>query len=156
VDRIRSVRTKQFKYIRNFYPERAYLQFNAYKKKQYPAVSVLELWQKEGKLTEAQQPFMAATRPVEELCDLEADPHEVKNLAKDPAHEKTLQALRAKLDQWIESSGDRGALPEPTEVTEAARADSRRRFDEAMIARGIAPDAGPEVHVAWWEKQLLG
>lgn len=156
VDRIRSVRTRQFKYIRNFYPERAYLQFNAYKKKQYPAVSVLELWQKEGKLTEAQQPFMAATRPVEELYDLEADPHEVKNLAKDPAHEKTLQALRAKLDQWIESSGDRGALPEPTEVTEAARADSRRRFDEAMIARGIAPDAGPEVHVAWWEKQLLG
>jgi N-sulfoglucosamine sulfohydrolase len=156
VDRIRSVRTKQFKYIRNFYPERPYLQFNAYKKKQYPAVSVLELWQQEGKLTEAQKPFMAATRPEEELYDLAADPYEVKNLATDPGHEKTLKELRARLDHWIEESGDRGAVPEPAEITDAARADSRRRFDEAMKERGIAPDAGPEVHVAWWEKQLLG
>lgn len=156
VDRIRSVRTKQFKYIRNFYPERAYLQFNAYKKKQYPAVSVLELWKKEGKLTEAQQPFMAATRPEEELYDLAADPHEVKNLATDPAHKKTLLELRAQLNHWIEESGDRGAVPEPVEVTDFARTDSRKRFDEAMLERGIAPDAEPEVHVAWWEKQLLG
>ena len=156
VDRIRSVRTKEFKYIRNFYPERPYLQFNAYKKKQYPAVSVLELWQKEGKLTEAQQPFMTATRPEEELYDLAADPHEVKNLAKDPAHEETLEKLRTRLDQWIEESGDLGALSEPAEVTDAARADSQKRFDEVMVERGIAPDAPPEVHVAWWEKQLLG
>lgn len=156
VDRIRSVRTKQFKYIRNFYPERPYTQFNAYKKKQYPATSVLELWQQEGKLTEAQQPFMAATRPEEELYDLVADPHEVKNLAKDPAHEQTLKGLRAKLDHWIEESGDLGALPEPTAITDFARADSRKRFDEAMQERGIAPDAGPEEHVTWWEKQLLG
>jgi uncharacterized sulfatase len=156
VDRIRSVRTKQFKYIRNFYPERPYLQFNAYKKKQYPAVSVLELWQKEGKLTEVQQLFMAATRPEEELYDLTDDPHEVKDLAKDPAHQETLKKLRARLDEWIKETGDLGALPEPAEVTDYARVDSRKRFDEAMKERGIAPDAGPEAHVAWWEKQLLG
>ena len=155
VDRIRSVRTKQFKYIRNFYPERPYMQFNAYKKKQYPATSVLELWQKEGKLTEAQQPFMAATRPEEELYDLAADPHEVRNLAKNPGHEETLQKLRATLDHWIEDSGDLGALPEPVELTDFARSDSRARFDEAMIKRGIARDAPPEVHVSWWEKKLL-
>jgi uncharacterized sulfatase len=156
VDRIRSVRTKKFKYIRNFYSERPYLQFNAYKKKQYPAVSVLELWQKEGRLTEAQQPFMAATRPEEELYDLAADPHEVRNLAKDPAHEKTIRDLRARLDEWIEERGDLGALPEPAEVTDLARTDSRARFDEAMIERGLTPDAPPEAHVAWWEKRLLG
>jgi uncharacterized sulfatase len=156
VDRIRSVRTKQFKYIRNLYPERPYLQFNAYKKKQYPAVSVLELWQREGKLTEAQRPFTAATRPEEELYDLAADPHEVKNIARDPAHEETLKELRARLDEWIQESGDLGGVPEPVEVTDYARVDSRKRFDEAMKERGIAPDAGPEVHVAWWEKQLLG
>lgn len=156
VDRIRCVRTKQFKYIRNFHPDRPYLQFNAYKKKQYAATSVLELWQEEGRLTEAQRPFMAATRPEEELYDLAADPHEVKNLAKDPGHEKLLRDLRARLDRWIEESGDLGAMPEPVEVTEYARTDSKRRFDEAMAERGIAPDAPPAVHVAWWEKQLLG
>jgi N-sulfoglucosamine sulfohydrolase len=156
IDRIRSVRTKQFKYIRNFYPERACMQFNAYKKKQYPATSVLEVWQKEGKLTEAQRPFMAATRPEEELYYLVADPHELRNLAKDPSHEETLKKLRARLDEWIQDSGDLGALPEPAAVTDYARVDSRARFDEAMKERGLAPDAAPEVHVAWWEKQLLG
>ena len=156
VDRIRCVRTKQFKYIRNFYPERPYMQFNAYKKKQYPAVSVLELWQKKGKLNEAQQPFMAATRPGEELYDLAADPHEVRNLAKDPAHDATLMELRERLDHWIEETGDLGALPEPAEITDYWLAESRERFDKEMAERGLAPDAGPEAHVAWWEKQLLG
>ncbi len=67
-----------------------------------------------------------------------------------------LKNLRARLNEWIDESGDLGALPEPAEITDYARADSRKRFDEAMVERGIAPDAPPEVHVAWWEKQLLG
>lgn len=156
VDRIRCVRTKQFKYIRNFYPERPYMQFNAYKKKEYPAVSVLELWQKEGKLTEAQRPFMAATRPEEELYDLAADPHELNNLAKTQDHASTLSELRGMLENWIKETGDRGAVPEPVEITDYWLTESRQRFDKEMAARGLAPDAPPEAHVAWWEKTLLG
>ncbi len=156
VDRIRCVRTKRYKYIKNFYPERAYLQFNAYKKKQYPAVSVLEQWQAEGKLTEAQKPFMAATRPEEELYDLQADPHEVKNLAGDPAHAQTLASLRKHLTDWIEKTGDMGATPEPKEITDYWMDEARGRHEKVLKGRGLTLDSTPEEHVAYWEKRLLG
>ncbi len=39
-------------------------------------------------------------RPPEELYDLEADPHEVYNLAKEPEHQERLERMRAKLEQW--------------------------------------------------------
>ena len=156
VDRIRCVRSKRFKYIRNFYPGRPYMQFNAYKKKQYPAVSVLEQWQAEGKLNEAQQPFMAATRPEEELYDLKSDPHELRNLATDIEYKQLLERMRGQLDGWIAETGDLGAMPEPAEITEGWRKSARERLDKELIERGLAVDAPPEAHVAWWEKKLLG
>ena len=34
------------------------------------------------------------------------------NLADDPAHKKTLELMRTRLDQWIAETGDRGQFPE--------------------------------------------
>jgi N-sulfoglucosamine sulfohydrolase len=45
-------------------------------------------------------------RPKEELYDLASDPHEVKNLAADPAQEKVLGELRAKLKAWQQKTND--------------------------------------------------
>jgi N-sulfoglucosamine sulfohydrolase len=45
-------------------------------------------------------------RPRHELYDLEADPHETRNLAADPEHRKVLEELQAKLKAWQESTGD--------------------------------------------------
>jgi len=45
-------------------------------------------------------------RPAEELYDLEADPDEVVNLARDPAQAKTLAELRARLDSWRTATHD--------------------------------------------------
>ena len=86
VDRIRCVRTKQYKYIRNYHPDRAYMQFNRYKHQQYPLWTLLPVLAKEGKLTDAQAKFLAPYRPYEELYDLQADPHEIDNLADSPDH----------------------------------------------------------------------
>ena len=47
----------------------------------------------EGKLTSAQQVILAETKPEEELYDLRADPHELNNLARSPAHAETLRNL---------------------------------------------------------------
>ncbi len=47
-DRIRCVRDKQFKYVRNFYPERPYTQFNAYKKLQYPVLTLMQVRHAQG------------------------------------------------------------------------------------------------------------
>ena len=45
-------------------------------------------------------------RPRHELYDLEADPHEINNLATDPKHQKTLKALQEKLKAWQKSTND--------------------------------------------------
>ena len=42
VDRIRAVRSKQYKYIRNFMPERPYMQLNRYKEVSYPSWRLLQ------------------------------------------------------------------------------------------------------------------
>jgi hypothetical protein len=59
--------------------------------------------------------------PPEELYDLEADPHEIQNLATsaDPGHRATLERLRGVLTRWIETTDDKGQTPEPAEVVAA-------------------------------------
>ncbi len=118
VDRIRCVRTRQYKYIRNFFPDRPYTQPNKYKEQQYPALAVMKRLDAEGKLNPVQAQFMKPTRPAEELYDVLADPHEIHNLAGDPAHAETLATLRKSLDDWIKETGDLGAIPEaPSSVS---------------------------------------
>ena len=36
------------------------------------------------------------------------DPFEIRNLADDPEYQQKLLSMRAKLDTWIEESGDQG------------------------------------------------
>lgn len=45
-------------------------------------------------------------RPAEELYDLESDPLEVRNLARDPDHAQVLDELRTKLEAWQYRSED--------------------------------------------------
>jgi arylsulfatase A-like enzyme len=107
VDRIRSVRDDRYKYIRNFMPDRPYTQRNAYKERAYPALAVLKRLHAEGKLTPAQEIFMAPTRPLEELYDLKTDPHETHNLAASADHQKILSELRDVLQKWMTECDDR-------------------------------------------------
>ncbi|MCC9658926.1 sulfatase family protein [Rhodopirellula halodulae] len=118
VDHIRSVRTHQFKYIRNFLPNRPYLQPCAYKDAKSILIA-LRQWHDEGKLDANQELIFRQTRPAEELFDLESDPHELQNLANDPAHAAELQSLRNRLDHWMETTGDQGRQPESAEQFES-------------------------------------
>ena len=51
-------------------------------------------------------------RPEFELFDLEADPHELNNLAEAPEHRGRLEALHAQLQAWMEDQGDLGPQTE--------------------------------------------
>lgn len=118
VDRIRCVRTKRYKYIRNFMPERPYTQMNRYKWRQYPVLRLMHELHDAGKLTPVQELFMAPRRPPEEFYDLQSDPHEIKNLADSPEHQEVLKDLRAKLETWIQQTGDQGQTPEDSSIHE--------------------------------------
>ncbi len=116
VFRLRTVRDARYRYIHNFTPERPFLQPNEYKEKQYPVWNLIKELAAQDKLTPEQAVLAAANMPEEELYDLEKDPHQIKNLAKSPDHQQTLERLRGVLDKWIEDSGDQGRIPEPEDV----------------------------------------
>ncbi len=117
--RFRAVRDARYRYIRNFTPERPFLQANAYKEKQYPTWTLLPKLFAEGKLTPPQAALCAPTMPPEELYDLETDPHEIKNLAADPAHADELKKLRGAVEKWIADTHDQGAEMEPDWLVKA-------------------------------------
>jgi hypothetical protein len=49
---------------------------------------------------------------------MQADPHQVQNLAKSPRteHQQVLEKLRGVLTTWIEETNDQGRVPEPPDV----------------------------------------
>ncbi len=108
VERIRSVRTERFLYIRNFHPQRPHLQPNAYKDGK-SIVQTLRSLHEAGNLDPlAEKLLFSPTRPPEELYEWTTDKWQVTNLAADPAHKSTLQSLRARLDQWMQETNDHG------------------------------------------------
>jgi arylsulfatase A-like enzyme len=121
VFRFRTVRDDRYRYIRNFTPDRPFLQPNEYKERSYPVWNLLKELDAQGKLTPVQKVLTASTMPPEELYDLAADPHEIRNLAtsRDPEHRAALDRLRDVLERWIEETGDLGRIPEPPEVAAA-------------------------------------
>lgn len=113
VECIRCVRTKRYKYIRNYRPDLPYMQPNRYKDTSYPTRNIMRRLHAEGKLTPEQELWMAPRKPGEELYDIQNDPHEVHNLAESPSHQRVLERLRAAHVRWMDQVKDVGLIPEP-------------------------------------------
>ncbi len=111
-DAMRMVRSKNYKLIHNLMPERAWLQLNEYKERQYPMLAEMNVLHMQGKLTPAQAAFFAPNKPEFELFDLQADPHEINNRADDPKFGKIKAELLAALNQWREAIEDQGVSAE--------------------------------------------
>jgi len=108
MERLRSVRTDRFLYIRNFYPKRPHLQPNAYKDKK-AIVEALRAAHEAGTLSSvAEDLLFSPTRPEEELYEYINDQWQVTNLAGNPDFRPQLESHRARLDQWITESKDKG------------------------------------------------
>lgn len=110
-DLVRTLRKGKFRYSRNYQPFNFDGLYNEYRYKQTPFAQWRELYLA-GKLNAAQEQFFKA-RPAETLYDLSSDPDEVKNLASDPAHQKTLLELRALLQKRLKGMPDLSFYPEP-------------------------------------------
>ncbi|MCD6304266.1 MAG: sulfatase [Planctomycetes bacterium] len=111
-DSMRAVRSRDFKYILNLMPERAWCQFNEYKERQYPVLALMNVLHMEGKLTPVQDRFMQPHKPKEELYDLRKDPYEVHNVAGDPNYAGVLREMRSQLAAWRKLVGDKGVTEE--------------------------------------------
>ncbi|PHS01301.1 MAG: sulfatase [Blastopirellula sp.] len=108
-DRIRSVRTDQYLYIRNFHPNRPHLQPSQYKDSKVIVMRLRELFA-EGELNELSKELLfAPTRPAEELYFYGKDRWQTKNLADDPNYASALKQHRQLLDTWIDETGDMGS-----------------------------------------------
>lgn len=116
VDRVRTIRSHGYRYVRNFYPGRPFFQTNRYKLANYPIIWVMHDLHRQGKLTEAQQFYMQPERPAEELYDVLRDPWEIDNLSRSAEHRNVLHQMRARLDRWIRRIDDQGRFPEDPEV----------------------------------------
>ena len=95
----RAIRTHQFLYIRNAFPE-----LNA----SPPADAVRSITYQEmikmynnGELDEEQMDCFIQPRAGEELYDVVNDPYQMNNLAEKPEYKSTLDEMRGRLDKWL-------------------------------------------------------
>jgi uncharacterized sulfatase len=116
-DTVRAVRDKRFKYIRNYQPHKPLYQYIDYAERG-PIQKEIRRLGAEGSLPAAAAAMLSPTKTAEELYDLEADPHEINNLADSDDHRDTLDRLRAAHEAWVVDTRDTGLLPEPVMIDE--------------------------------------
>lgn len=149
---IRSVRDGRFKYIRNYFP---HLPWFHEQTRLYPSSNpLLKAWHRLAGLGELTGPaalYMARTKPREQVFDLRNDPHEIRDLAADPAYAGVLTKLRKAHRRWVLEIQDLGFLPEEEmwlrfdgRAYEAIRADPSLYPLERILAAADLVGTGPE------------
>ena len=112
IDRVRTVRTHQYRYTRNFKTDRILLQPQYRDSKDY-VLNLRQLYA-DGTLPAKLTEIYFGERPAEELYDVISDPSQLNNLATDATHSKILEQHRLLLDKWI-AKGDAGVGEESDE-----------------------------------------
>jgi arylsulfatase A-like enzyme len=152
----RSVRDKRYKYIRNYMPHLPYVQPSEYPDRA-DIMKELRRVVKEGRLTDTQKLFWLPTKPLEELYDTLADPHEIRNLADSAQHRQILKRMRKMHRKWMAETCDTGLLPEAqmhilaegSTPYEIARPSAKKyRLPCVLLAAGLvgkSPDALPKM-----------
>jgi uncharacterized sulfatase len=125
-DMMRSVRGRQFLYIKNFYPEKPYDLVIQYAE-QTPTLKELRRLNAAGALEWPATWFFQKEKPADELYDTAADPWEIKNLADDPAQADRLKEMRTALEKWQKATGDKGLVPETSIPPQEPKKKNRRQ-----------------------------
>jgi arylsulfatase A-like enzyme len=110
-DRIRAVRDKRFKYIRNYAPDKPYGQTVRFRDNLATMQEIFRLHD-EGTLSPPADWYYVSNKPVEELYDTDTDPYELTNLAGNEEYRSVLERMRRAHQRWVEETGDLGAIAE--------------------------------------------
>jgi len=158
-DTSRMVRDARFHYIRNFMP---HIGWDAIQYSWQQAPHMLEQWRQAAAAGQLQADtrqaaFFRRSKPAEELYDTVVDPPQMHNLAGDPAHQATLQRMRAECERWMVENRDLGLLSQyelyiraerdsPLEMgADPARLPLRRILDAANLANRTDPALVPQL-----------
>ncbi len=150
----RCVRDERYKYIRNYLPHLSYIQPSEYPDRA-EIMKELRRAVAEEELSPAQKLLWSATKPVEELYDTVADPHEIDNLVGHSENKAVLERLRRILHSWMLQTRDTGLLPEaemhiraegstPYTIARNARKYPQRRIFAAAELVGKGPQNIPK------------
>lgn len=133
-DIIRMVRDGRYRYVRNYEPYKTWYQYMNTPEK---GRTMLEI-RKAAALgpAPAVSQFLAPRKSLEELYDVEQDPHELTNLAEDPAFAETLTRLRNEHLNWVVRTRDLGLIPE----AELHRLRTATGSEWAILNEGHDPD----------------
>jgi uncharacterized sulfatase len=119
----RSVRTSDYKFIRNLHPEYYYTtHVDLVQAAEGPGY--FKSWIEKAKTDSAAAAVVLRyhERPAEELYDLRNDPLELNNLAASPEQASRLAGLRRDVDAWMKEQGDEGKIyGEPRLLTDPKR-----------------------------------
>ncbi|MEL7161342.1 MAG: sulfatase, partial [Bacteroidota bacterium] len=136
---IRAVRDHRYQYVRNYRPELPYLGYLPYRDR-VAMMADIHRGIEDGTLGAEQWQFWAKTKPLEELYDTETDPHQVRNLAADPAHFTKLAELRKALADFQARHTDLNLLPDAEVVARLWGADGKQPVTEV-------PELGPVLNL---------
>jgi len=110
-DRIRAVKNKRFKYIRNYNIDKPHALDVGYRT-QMALMQHLNKLNNSNLLSLEQKLWFKFPKAPEEFYDLKKDPFELNNLIGDNNYSKELNNLRKQLDNWMEEINDLGHIPE--------------------------------------------
>ena len=110
-DRIRAVKNKKFKYIKNYNLNKPHALPVAYRN-QMALMQNLNRLNESNLLSKNQKLWFQIPKKSEEFYDLENDPFELNNLIENKKYFEDIQNLRIALDNWMIEINDLGHLSE--------------------------------------------
>lgn len=151
----RSIRSKEFLYIRNYLPHLSWMQPSVFSDLGEIRGDISEYAGKNpDKLTKAQRAFIESPRPIEEFYDVQEDPDQVDNLLVGDLsadQQRALDAHRAAFEKERIAILDTGVLPE------SVMADYIE--EESAPIRDIMTgktNHRPDLEAAWAAADLVG
>jgi N-sulfoglucosamine sulfohydrolase len=132
----RAVRSKKYKYIKNFNNGRSVLECTTeYARAKYPGYNTVSILDTYNKLNEVEKTLVFPL-PVEELYDIEKDPHEINNLAYKEEFGDVRKKMEAVLTDWIKEIDDKGFQPDSPEIQKHfidVRTNNKERYADERL-----------------------
>ncbi len=154
-DRVRTVRSREYKYIRNFVHDFPYLPVNRYTMLVEVTLAAIMTHPQRTGGGDFISHLTDTNRPEEEFYDLQADPFEMNNLASDPQYAGIIAEFRADLDQWVDETQDLGVEVETQESIAAYSRWLDNYLGKIQKDYGVSELTGESMYAYWMHRYDL-